>query len=174
MPIFPFRTLTLENHQKRFMFSWWFQRLLKWNICKKYIKNAKYVLPYWRKENSETLKLKRKSTKSTFTGEAKWTQTGLRFQSAMKTSSVHVTCHFCCISKRPDILMDMCRHFISVSVYMIISSPEMKFHFCQNDRYEIHTRNEFQTHMRIKHNFLRVCVYSFRVNSVHMKISCRF
>ena len=27
--------------------------------------------------------------------------------------------HFGCISKRPDILMDMCRHFISVSVYMI-------------------------------------------------------
>ena len=41
----------------------------------------------------------------------------------------------------------------------------MKFHFCQNDRYEIHTRIdriEFQTHMRIKHNIQRVCAYLFR------------
>ena len=32
----------------------------------------------------------------------------------------------------------------------------MKFHFCQNDRYEIHTRIEFQVHMRIKRNIQRV------------------
>ena len=43
-----------------------------------------------------------------------------------------------------------------------ILSPEMKFHFCQNDRYEIHTGIEFQTHMRIKRNIQRVCAYSFR------------
>ena len=119
---------------------------------------------HWKRKIRSALlekgKLKTKSTKNTFTREAKWTQTGLRFQSRMKTSSVHMTFHFCCIPKRPDILMDMCRHFISGSVYMIISSPEMKFYFCQNDRYEIHTRNELQTHMRIKHNFLRVCAYS--------------
>ena len=30
--------------------------------------------------------------------------------------------------------------------------PEIKFHFCRNDRYEIHTGIEFQTHMRIKRN----------------------
>ena len=35
----------------------------------------------------------------------------------------------------------------------------MKFHFCQNDRYEIDTRIEFQMHMRIKHNIQRVCGY---------------
>ena len=40
-----------------------------------------------------------------------------------------------------------------------ILSPEMKFHFCQNDRYEIDTRIEFQMHMRIKHNIQRVCGY---------------
>ena len=40
--------------------------------------------------------------------------------------------------------------------------PEMKIHFCQNDRYEIHTGIEFQTHMRIKRNIQRVCAYSFR------------
>ena len=33
-----------------------------------------------------------------------------------------------------------------------ILSQEIKFHFCQNDRYEIHTSIEFQTHMRIKCN----------------------
>ena len=43
-----------------------------------------------------------------------------------------------------------------------ILSPEMKFHFCQNDRYEIHTCDEFQTHIRIKRNIQRVCAYSFR------------
>ena len=32
----------------------------------------------------------------------------------------------------------------------------MKFHFCQNERYEIHTRIGFQTHMRIKSNIQRI------------------
>ena len=35
----------------------------------------------------------------------------------------------------------------------------MKFHFCQNDRYEIHTRKKFQTHMRTERNIQRVCAY---------------
>ena len=43
----------------------------------------------------------------------------MKFQTGMKTSSVNMKFHFGCISKRPNILMDMCRHFISVSVYMI-------------------------------------------------------
>ena len=38
----------------------------------------------------------------------------------------------------------------------------MKFQFCQNGRYEIHTGIEFQTHFRIKRNIQRVCAYSFR------------
>ena len=103
----------------------------------------------------------------------KWTHTGLRFQTGVITSSVHMTFHFGWVSKRPDILMNICRYFISGSVYMIILSPKMKFYFCLNDQYEIHIRNEFQTHMRIKRNILRLFI-SFRVNSVHMKISCRF
>ena len=69
---------------------------------------------------------------------------------------------FDCVSKRPNILMDICRHFISGSAYMIILSSEMKFHFCQNDRYEINTRSKFQTHMHIKGNIQRVCAYSIR------------
>ena len=56
---------------------------------------------------------------STFTWEAKWTHTSLRFQTSVKASSFHIQFHFGCISKRPDSLMDMRRHFISGSFYMI-------------------------------------------------------
>ena len=58
--------------------------------------------------------------------------------------------------------MDMRKHFILGSVYMIFYPSKWKFHFCQNGRYEIDTRIEFQTHMRINRNFQRVCPYSFR------------
>ena len=39
--------------------------------------------------------------------EAKWTHTGLRFQTGVKIGSVHMKFRFGCISKRPDILMDI-------------------------------------------------------------------
>ena len=42
-------------------------------------------------------------------------------------SAVYMKFHFGCISKRPDILMDMCRHFISGSVYMIFYHPKRNF-----------------------------------------------
>ena len=45
----------------------------------------------------------------------------------MKTSSVHMQFHFGYISKRPDNLMDMCRHFISGSVYVIFYHPKWNF-----------------------------------------------
>ena len=35
--------------------------------------------------------------------------------------------HCSCISKRPDILMDMCSYFISGSVYMIFDHPKWNF-----------------------------------------------
>ena len=55
---------------------------------------------------------------------SKWTHPGLRFQTGMKTSSVHMFMfHFGCISKRPDILM----HFISGSVYMIFYRKKWNF-----------------------------------------------
>ena len=57
----------------------------------------------------------------------KWTHTGLRFQTSVKASSVHMNFHFGCISKRPDILIDMCRPFISGSVYMIFHHPKWNF-----------------------------------------------
>ena len=66
-------------------------------------------------------------SKSTFTWEAKWTHTCLRFQTSVKTSSVHMKFHFGCMSKRPNILMDMCRHFISDSVYMIFHHKKWNF-----------------------------------------------
>ena len=62
-----------------------------------------------------------------FTWETKWTHTGLRFQTGVKTSSVHMKFHFGCISKRPDILMDTCRHFISDNVYMIFYHLKWNF-----------------------------------------------
>ena len=57
----------------------------------------------------------------------KWTHTGLRFQTGVKTSSVYMKFLFGCISKRPNILMDMCRHFISGSVCMIFYHPKWSF-----------------------------------------------
>ena len=63
--------------------------------------------------------------KRTFTWEAKRTHTCRRFENGVKTSSVHMTFHFGCISKRLNILMDMCRHFISriVSVKFLSKWP---------------------------------------------------
>ena len=52
---------------------------------------------------------------SMITEETKWTQTGIRFQTGVKASSVHMTFYFGYISKRPDILMDMLRCFIRVA-----------------------------------------------------------
>ena len=74
-------------------------------------------------------------SKSSFTSEAKWTHTGLKFQTGVKISSVHMKFHFGFISKRPNILMDMCRHFISGSVSLIFRVVFIG----QNDRYEIRT-----------------------------------
>ena len=51
----------------------------------------------------------------------------IRFQPGVKTSSVHMTIHFGCISKRPDILMDMRMHFIAVSVDMIFYHLKWNF-----------------------------------------------
>ena len=57
----------------------------------------------------------------------KLSHTSLRFQTGVKTSSVHTTFHFGCISKQPGILMDICRHFISGSVYMIFYHAKWNF-----------------------------------------------
>ena len=65
--------------------------------------------------------------KSTFTWEAKWANTGLRFQTSVKTSSVHMQFHLGYILKRPDIFIDICRYFISGSVYIIITRREISF-----------------------------------------------
>ena len=54
---------------------------------------------------------------STFTWETKWTHTGLRCKTGVKTISAHMKFHFGCLSKQPDILMDMRRWFIFGGVY---------------------------------------------------------
>ena len=51
----------------------------------------------------------------------------MRFQTGVGTSSVHMTFHFGCISKRPNILIDMRRHSISGSAYMILYHPKRNF-----------------------------------------------
>ena len=58
--------------------------------------------------------------------------------------------------------------------FHFISSPKMKFHFCQNDQYEIHTRNEFQMWMCIKYPTSLCLLILFWVSFVPMKISSRF
>ena len=59
--------------------------------------------------------------------EAKWAQTGMRSQIGVRTSSVHMKLHFGCILKRPYILMDMRRHFISGSAYAMFYHPKWNF-----------------------------------------------
>ena len=44
-----------------------------------------------------------------------------------KTGSVHMQFHLGCISKQPDSLMGICRHFISGGVYMIFYHPKWNF-----------------------------------------------
>ena len=41
--------------------------------------------------------------------------------------SLHMKFHFSCISKRPEIFMDMCRHSFSGSVYIIFYHPKWNF-----------------------------------------------
>ena len=57
------------------------------------------------------------------------THTSLRFRTGVKTSSVHMNLNFGCISKRPNILMEMYRHFISSNVYMTFYHPKWTFIF---------------------------------------------
>ena len=87
----------------------------------------------------------------------KMNSTGLRFQTGVKTSSVLMKFHFSCISKRPDILMDLCRHFISGSVG-IFYHPKWNFISVKmTDMKSISA--EFQTHMRIKCNNESALIY---------------
>ena len=88
--------------------------------------------------------------------------TGLRFQTGVKTSYVHMKFHFGCISKRPNILIDTRTHFISGSVYMILYRPKWNFISVKMTDRKVHNRIEFQTHMRIKRNIQQACAYSFR------------
>ena len=64
-----------------------------------------------------------------FTWEVKLTHTSLRFQTSGKTSSVLMKSHLGCLSKRPNIVMEISRHFISDNVYFIFYHPKWNFIF---------------------------------------------
>ena len=111
---------------------------------------------------------------STLKWEVKWTPTGLRFQTDVKTSSVHMKLHFGCISKRTNILMDMCRHLISGNAYMIFYHLKWNFIFVKmTDMKSIPTLS-FKRTCALIATPPSLCLFtSFWVNHVHMKISYR-
>ena len=83
--------------------------------------------------------------------------------------------HFGSISKRPDILMDMCRHFISGSVYMIFYQPKWNFISVKLSDMKSIPPLSFKRTCALKEHAASLCLFiSFRVNYVHMKITCRF
>ena len=108
-----------------------------------------------------------------FTWKAKWTHTSFRFQTSVKTSSVHMKFNFGCVSKRPDIWMDMCRHFISGSVYMMFC--HLKWNPISVKMNDMKCIPE-KTHICIKLQYLMsLCLFILScVNSVHTKLSCWF
>ena len=113
------------------------------------------------------------TVKNTFTWEAKWTHIGLRFQTGVKTSSVQMKFHFSCISKRPDILMDLCRHFISGSVG-IFYHPKWNFMSVKMTDVKSISALSFKRTCALNATTSLRLFISFRVNYVHMKIQCRF
>ena len=85
------------------------------------------------------------------------------FKPAWKQVQVYMTFHFDCILKRPDIFMDMSRHFISGSVYIIqCFITRNKISFLPKWPQWNNTYNVFQKYMHIKRNIQPVCAYSFR------------
>ena len=113
------------------------------------------------------------TVKNTFTWEAKWTHIGLRFQTGVKTSSAQMKFHFSCISKRPDILMDLCRHFISGSVG-IFYHPKWNFISVKMTNMKSISALSFKRTCALNATTSLRLFISFRVNYVHMKIQCRF
>ena len=100
----------------------------KWTtLTRKVCHSSNFKTPIKSFINDSLLKNLAYTSIDTFTWEVKWTHTGLRFQTSVKTSSVHMKFHFGYISKRYDILMNLCRHFIPGSIYMIFFHPKWNF-----------------------------------------------
>ena len=91
----------------------------------------------------------------------------------LKTSSVQMKFHFSCISKRPDILMDLCRHFISGSVG-IFYHPKWNFVSVKMTEMKSISALSFKRTCALNATKSLRLFISFRVNYVHMKIQCRF
>ena len=89
--------------------------------------------------------------------------------------SLHMKFHFSCISKRPEIFMDMCRHSFSGSVHIIFYHPKWNFISVKM------TDTKFIPALSFKCTFaltqhptgLRLFI-PFQINYLHMKISCHF
>ena len=108
-----------------YVFVYWDRRFpenwKRWSICSTFI----IKIPERRRPDIYMFNFNQAMIKRTFIWEAKRTHTFGRFENGVKTSSVHMTFHFGCISKRLNILMDMCSHFISgiVSVKFLSKWP---------------------------------------------------
>ena len=108
-----------------------------------------------------------------FTWEAKWTHTGLRYQTSVKTNSIHITFHFGCISKQPNILMDMHRYLITGSVYMILYHP--KWNFISVKMTQITPAMSFKCTSALNSiSNESTLIHFVLANFIHMKISCQF
>ena len=83
--------------------------------------------------------------------------------------------HFGCVSKRPDILMDMCRHFISGSVYIIFYQPKWNFISVKMTDMKFILALSFKLTRALNATSNESTLFIlFWVNYVHMKISWRF
>ena len=91
----------------------------RWHV----LKRERCWSPLWRKNKMTKMLLRVRSGERRSELIPVW-----NFKTGVKRSSVHMKFHFSCISKRPNILMDMCsRHFISGNVYTIFYHPKWNF-----------------------------------------------
>ena len=92
-----------------------------------------------------------------------------------KFCSHEVLFHFGCISKQLNVLMDMCRHFISDSLYMIFYQKKLNFISVKmTDMKSIPALSFKRTCALNATSTTTLRFISFRLNYVHIKISCRF
>ena len=92
-----------------------------------------------------------------------------------KFCSHEVLFHFGYISKQLNVLMDMCRHFISDSLYMIFYHKKLNFISVKmTDMKSIPALSFKRTCALNATSTTTLRFISFRLNYVHIKISCRF
>ena len=83
--------------------------------------------------------------------------------------------HFSCISKRPEIFMDMCRHSFSGSVYIIFYHPKWNFISVKMTDTKFIPALSFKCTFALTQHPTGLHLFiPFQINYVHMKISCHF